>query len=71
MIIRNGRLVKQIFIGSVEGPKEGFIDCGPAPELTRTDRALSVMDYFERRDRTDCRWYSPAGRTARNSLLGI
>lgn len=71
LTIRNGRLQKQFFLSTAYGPREGWIDCGPAPELSRKDRALLAMSYFERRGRTDSKWYELARRITYREMWGI
>ena len=56
LTIRNGRLYKQHFVASIEGPKEGWIDCGEAPPISRFNRIVCLMNCIERGGCTD-RWY--------------
>lgn len=54
--IRNGRVMKQIFVTGIYGPNEGWVDCGPVPPTTRKDRAFWAVQYFERKGRLGCKW---------------
>jgi hypothetical protein len=63
-LIRNGRLVQTHYLTAVENNRvvvrEGFTDCGPAPEPTRKQRALCIMGRLERRGQTGRRIYGVA-----------
>lgn len=81
-LIYNGRVVQRHYITALEPiwchgrqrslvvVREGFIDCGPAPALTRKDRALMAMQRMERDGRTARPLYDLARKIALREIFG-
>lgn len=82
-LIRDGRIVQRHYITGLMPVwtgrytrravvvHEGFIDCGPAPQPTRKDRALMAMQRMERKGQTDRTLYDVARKIAIHEVVGV
>lgn len=68
-IIKNNKEYYPFWILTINGPKRVYYLIGEASEITRFNRALIVMEYFERNNKTKSIFYKMARQIAIKEML--
>jgi|GEM_PF-6775388 predicted mannosyl-3-phosphoglycerate phosphatase (HAD superfamily) len=63
-IIKNNKEYYPFWLTTIDGPKRGYYLIGDAPIITRFDRALKIMKYYEDKNRTLSKYYDVVRKIA-------